>query len=552
MADKDINIGIKTTGADAAAQSIRKVEDAAEDLAKAQTKGFGGMLDAGNSLPSREVQAANEAAARSFAQVADKARVAEFAYYDLGAEMRKTEQTTQTFTSGQTRVQSSTRNSAQALYIFSQGVEDAAYGLRGILNNIPQLVLAMGGTAGLAGVVSLSAVALSQIIPLFTETEEKASDLAERIQETADNMAALDAERFEAIGEGIDFARDRAAALKQEFDDTRAAEAQFSTAALDNAGKLAEAQRNVAEALGSQVDRYKELQAIADADAEKRRLAAEQAITAEQQKLDAANEAVTVAADYLGEQKNRAALEQANLVSLRAQLDTLYAQKAALEKISEQRDTDDPGLQLIGAFFPKAIPRTEAGAEAFKQSKDPVFLAKLEGTQQKVNQLEGLVENLLKDGGIVTRAENAFLAAQTQLTDLTSAVATNIERIETTLAADNLLARTETVVQASEQRAKDLEAAVTQIETTNSAGEAAKQTIQQAAADGKITADESQRVAQATAQLIGQIQAGVANAGANTQQVLGLLRTLAEQEARNGRAIRDLQAQINQLFARIR
>lgn len=42
---------------------------------------------------------------------------------------------------------------------FSQAVEDAQYGMRGVLNNIPQMVLGFGGGAGLAGVLSLAAVA---------------------------------------------------------------------------------------------------------------------------------------------------------------------------------------------------------------------------------------------------------------------------------------------------------------------------------------------------------------------------------------------------------
>jgi hypothetical protein len=485
--------------------------------------------------------------------MSEKARVNEFAHYDLDAAIRKTNTATETFTAGQTQVQASSRNSAQALLMFSQGFEDASYGIRGVLNNIPGLIIALGGTAGLAGAISIAAVGLSQIIPLFTETEEKASDMADRIGEIAENMGEMEAERFQQVADSIDAARDRTAALKQEFDDTRAAEASFSAAALDNSGKLAEAQRNVAEALGQQVSSYKELQSIAAAEEEKRRLAAEQAMEAEKQKLASAQQASTEAADYLEAQRQRADLEQANLVTMRGQLEALREQKAELERIAEQRTTsDDPGRQLLGAIFPKTLPLTDEAKAARQQLANPAFTAALEGIQAKVDALESAVETLTKDGGIVARAENAFLAAQTQLADLTSAVGTNIDRIQTTLAADNLLARTETVVKTAEQQAKDLTAAVSQIETTTAAGEAAKQTIQAAAADGKITADESQRVAQATSQIIAQIQAGLANAGANTQQVLGILRTIAEQEARNGRAIRDLQAQINQLFARIR
>jgi hypothetical protein len=46
---------------------------------------------------------------------------------------------------------------------FSRAVEDAQYGIHGVLNNIPTLVVAMGGGAGLAGVISLVAVGAGQL-----------------------------------------------------------------------------------------------------------------------------------------------------------------------------------------------------------------------------------------------------------------------------------------------------------------------------------------------------------------------------------------------------
>lgn len=50
---------------------------------------------------------------------------------------------------------------------FSQAVEDAQYGIRGILNNIPQMIIGFGGTMGLAGAISLAAVAAVNLYPLL-------------------------------------------------------------------------------------------------------------------------------------------------------------------------------------------------------------------------------------------------------------------------------------------------------------------------------------------------------------------------------------------------
>jgi hypothetical protein len=527
--DKDIKIGLQTVGADAAAKAIDKVEQS--------TKGLS--------------EAAGRDAVRSMEDMTEKARVTEFAHYDLDAAVRKTDTSLGTFTAGQTQMQASTRNSSQALLMFSQGFEDAQYGIRGVLNNIPGLIIAMGGTAGLAGAISIAAVAGSVLVEKLGAVEEKASDVEDRIRDVANSMGELEADRFDEVGEAIDATRERAEALKQEFDDTRAAESAFSTAALDNSAKLALAQSNVAEALGQQVDHYRELQDIAAQEAAERKLAAEQAIEAEKQKVIAQEQASAAASAYLQEQLLRAKAEEENLATLRAQLGALREQKEELERIAKVAVKD---LDSIGGGLAK-MPTGDAMRQQFdaqQQLADPAFKAQLEGTQARVDQLEELVRNLTKDGGIVARAENAFLAAQGQLTDLTSAVATNIQSIEQTLAAEDLVARSSTLAATQEQQAKDLSAAVAQIETTTAAGLAAKASIEAAAADGRITANESATVAQATSQIIAQVQAGLATAGSNTQAVLGILRTVAAQEVKNAQDIATMKAQINQLFGRIR
>ncbi len=60
----------------------------------------------------------------------------------------------QTFLAGQ-----SGKNGALGFLAFSQAVEDAQYGVKGVLNNIPQMIMGFGGGAGVAGALSLAAVA---------------------------------------------------------------------------------------------------------------------------------------------------------------------------------------------------------------------------------------------------------------------------------------------------------------------------------------------------------------------------------------------------------
>lgn len=61
------------------------------------------------------------------------------------------------------------KNGALGFLAFSQAVEDAQYGIRGVLNNIPQMVLGFGGGAGLAGALSLAAVAGAALYPRLKE-----------------------------------------------------------------------------------------------------------------------------------------------------------------------------------------------------------------------------------------------------------------------------------------------------------------------------------------------------------------------------------------------
>lgn len=55
------------------------------------------------------------------------------------------------------------KGGGRALLEFSRAAEDAQYGIAGILNNIPGLVQAMGGSAGLVGVISLGVVGAYQL-----------------------------------------------------------------------------------------------------------------------------------------------------------------------------------------------------------------------------------------------------------------------------------------------------------------------------------------------------------------------------------------------------
>ncbi len=90
---------------------------------------------------------------------------------------------------------------------FSQAVEDAQYGIKGVLNNIPQMILGFGGTAGLAGVMSLAAVAAYGAYQAF----KRFSGINEMLDWAKNNTKAQD-----AFTDSLRKSRHEAAALAEE------------------------------------------------------------------------------------------------------------------------------------------------------------------------------------------------------------------------------------------------------------------------------------------------------------------------------------------------
>lgn len=155
MADKNIDIAIRTTGAQRAAQDIQRVEGSLEDL--------------GQQAPRT---------AQQIDQVGDSMQ-------DLG-----------------TGQQGGRRgNAGMAALEASRAFEDMQYGIRGVLNNIPSLVLSLGGTAGLAGAISVAAVGASILWEKFSggakKAKEETGDMLETFKQLVDVYTELDANNAE-------------------------------------------------------------------------------------------------------------------------------------------------------------------------------------------------------------------------------------------------------------------------------------------------------------------------------------------------------------------
>jgi hypothetical protein len=81
----------------------------------------------------------------------------------------------------------------------SQAAEDAQYGIKGVLNNIPQAVMGFGGSMGLAGALSLTAVAAVTLYPVMRRLTGAME--AERVKKTAEAWREAGRRAKEAIEE---------------------------------------------------------------------------------------------------------------------------------------------------------------------------------------------------------------------------------------------------------------------------------------------------------------------------------------------------------------
>lgn len=79
----------------------------------------------------------------------------------------------------------SVKNMGQGMLQVAYFMDDVQYGIKGILNNIPGLVIGFGGGAGLAGALSLATLAGAKLYEWMSSTEEKSEDLTKKIKEQA-------------------------------------------------------------------------------------------------------------------------------------------------------------------------------------------------------------------------------------------------------------------------------------------------------------------------------------------------------------------------------
>ena len=90
---------------------------------------------------------------------------------------------------GSQKATKSIKNMGQGMLQVAYFIDDVQYGIKGILNNIPGLVISFGGGAGLAGALSLATLAGAKLYEWLSDSADKTDDLAKKMKEQSKEVA---------------------------------------------------------------------------------------------------------------------------------------------------------------------------------------------------------------------------------------------------------------------------------------------------------------------------------------------------------------------------
>lgn len=110
------------------------------------------------------------------------------------------------------RTRGSTANAGMAMLQLGQFADDAQYGIRGIVNNVPSLIQSFGGGVGLAGAIGVAAVAANQLYSIIEKDIKAVQEMGKAAKSTEDLAAGLRSVADEAGRAAVAAERVKAAA----------------------------------------------------------------------------------------------------------------------------------------------------------------------------------------------------------------------------------------------------------------------------------------------------------------------------------------------------
>ena len=383
MADKkEIQFHLKTTGdpkgAKEVERAIDKAADAAESLATTTSGGTvvlerdlrdtataGQAADKAVDALENSIEQLNEEIAKNNTltndQIANLKRVA-----DGGERLIRIQRTQKAATDVAAK---STGNLGLGALAAAQAFEDMQYGIRGVLNNIPQMVLMFGGGAGLAAVISVASVAGNLLFEDLTKGATKSTEDQEKLNE--------------ALAESLRFYRELAAvemgaiqARGQAFNDRLA---------------LAEKEARLAEKLAGDQDSLDKLKQrrAADVAIANERLA----LVREENRIIAAGGDTVSALNKAREASQQRILEIERKITEEAREQELSALRRKVAAAEEQKATAGQGLATAQRQVERLSKEVQLLADQLNASQSARF-AQIQEIQAKIENAQGQIDDI--------------------------------------------------------------------------------------------------------------------------------------------------------------
>jgi hypothetical protein len=473
-------------------------------------------------------------------------------------------------------------NAGTAILEASRALEDLQFGLRGVLNNIPSLIFALGGSAGLAGVISVAAVSASvlwtkfsggakkakedtgdlietfkQLVEVYTELDQtnaedrqKAAETAAKGLQTAINSISL-GQLITGNRAGLTAAREVAAAsLQLAQDRIRLAEVEKATtlASGNDAVRLARER----EAIISRI--LESERAITEAGRQRELSNAQDKVAGAQAKVDATKQSDTVLAEQarlLQTQYTelRSAAEEETRIRVagaRAYNEELDAARAALAARSKELELDPNRLEIL-APFEAAVNRLQAAVDALA-APTPSELQKFAEAEIPFNSLKELQPALDSSAEAQREAARAMTEASLALSNLRqSQEVTRTSEAEQATTQEIGRVGAEVTQTARDAIAAILANAQTQGRAPSAGEQQAISGIQQIITDTTPDAQQGGQLAGLIQVLANNLTAKDAVLAGGINQIITTAKTLASKYQGLADRINDLQNQVNQL-----
>lgn len=274
------------------------------------------------------------------------------------------------------------KSSAQGVLELSRGFEDLQYGVRGVLNNIPGIVMGFGGTAAAAGLVSFAAVGLDLAFRTFGKNGKKSVGGVSEEMEAMEKVAKAAADSIKAELEELGKAWDKWDKSISRFNDNEAAGIKSQQKRLDLANELALVKIEEERAAGRITDKEAH-RAKLDQKRHAAALQFELGTKGRDQSLEAKKEGVRGTATQLEQAKARAEELKDKYLS-GGQDPAVFAKLNAARKHVKQLEADlaDERDQLKGAVNTHQREGIEAG-EAYVLEQRKIGLEKFKEAAQK-------------------------------------------------------------------------------------------------------------------------------------------------------------------------